>query len=272
MTHCFPRLTAIALVHVECYLGSGFSVERQHHMGTLLMTTPANQNTGCLSFLLNLFKPDDSKSNSPEFLSYQVRDDFLTPAEFSFYRTLSFVAGTHVTICPKVRLADILFVSRPKDRLASFNRIAQRHVDFLVCDAASMKPLIALELDDSSHDRPARQVRDEFMDKAFLAAGLPLLRIPAQRSYSQQAIAAQLAPFLRDQAQPTIKSAPAEANKNSETQLAPLCPKCGVPMVARVAVKGRHQGEQFYGCPNYPQCRAVQFAESQAPAASLENG
>lgn len=35
----------------------------------------------------------------------------------------------------------------------------------------------------------------------------------------------------------------------------PLCPKCGIPMVLRVASKGAHRGEPFYGCPNYPRCR-----------------
>lgn len=46
-------------------------------------------------------------------------------------------------------------------------------------------------------------------------------------------------------------SAPADA------LVAPLCPKCGVPMVLRTASRGEHRGEAFYGCPNYPQCREI---------------
>ena len=31
----------------------------------------------------------------------------------------------------------------------------------------------------------------------------------------------------------------------------PLCPDCGVPMVLRTASRGPHQGEQFYGLPQF---------------------
>ncbi len=36
---------------------------------------------------------------------------------------------------------------------------------------------------------------------------------------------------------------------------APVCPKCGVPMVERTAKRGKYQGQTFYGCPNFPRCR-----------------
>jgi restriction system protein len=36
---------------------------------------------------------------------------------------------------------------------------------------------------------------------------------------------------------------------------APLCPRCGVPLVLRTAQRGRYAGQPFYGCANYPQCR-----------------
>jgi len=35
----------------------------------------------------------------------------------------------------------------------------------------------------------------------------------------------------------------------------PVCPTCGVPMMLRTAKRGSHQGNQFYGCANYPSCR-----------------
>jgi restriction system protein len=37
----------------------------------------------------------------------------------------------------------------------------------------------------------------------------------------------------------------------------PLCPHCEIPMVLRTAQRGRYAGQQFYGCPNYPQCRVT---------------
>lgn len=45
------------------------------------------------------------------------------------------------------------------------------------------------------------------------------------------------------------------AQKMKATQEgAPLCPKCGAPMLLRVIKKGVHQGEQFWGCTDYPKC------------------
>jgi hypothetical protein len=37
----------------------------------------------------------------------------------------------------------------------------------------------------------------------------------------------------------------------------PNCPTCGTPMVLRTAQRGAMAGQQFYGCRNYPQCRAI---------------
>ena len=43
----------------------------------------------------------------------------------------------------------------------------------------------------------------------------------------------------------------------------PTCPRCGELMVKRLAKKGEHAGEEFYGCPNYPKCRGVIYAGIQ---------
>lgn len=53
-------------------------------------------------------------------------------------------------------------------------------------EAATMKPRLAIELDDSSHQKVSRQERDAFVDEALAAAGLPCLHIPAARSYAPQ--------------------------------------------------------------------------------------
>ncbi len=35
------------------------------------------------------------------------------------------------------------------------------------------------------------------------------------------------------------------------------CPDCGAPMVVRVAKKGAHANEPFWGCSTYPKCKAI---------------
>ena len=36
-----------------------------------------------------------------------------------------------------------------------------------------------------------------------------------------------------------------------------ICPKCGSPMVVRVAKKGNRAGEKFMGCSKFPKCRST---------------
>jgi restriction system protein len=35
------------------------------------------------------------------------------------------------------------------------------------------------------------------------------------------------------------------------------CSDCGAPMVVRVAKKGAHANEPFWGCSTYPKCKAI---------------
>ena len=192
-----------------------------------------------------------------------MRDDFLSLAELSFYHVLCDAVGGRAVVCPKVRLGDIFFVTRPHKNLAAFNRIAQKHVDFVVCEPQLMRPLFGVELDDSSHARAGQQTRDEFKDRVFEAARLPLLRVPVQRGYIAQALAARIEPYLGN-----LTASIVNFTQTGETgaQLPLLCPRCGVEMVVRRATRGDRSDQQFYGCPNYPKCRiTVAFNSDGGP-------
>ena len=138
-----------------------------------------------------------------------------------------------------------------------FNRIASRHVDFLICTPSTMQPLVAIELDDSSHERPHRRERDNFVDNAFQAAGLPLIHFRARHTYNTREIAKRLSPHLDKISifQETPPSHPQKKKKAANTP--PQCPTCGVPMVLRTATKGNYRGKQFYVCPNYARCKQI---------------
>jgi four helix bundle suffix protein len=43
----------------------------------------------------------------------------------------------------------------------------------------------------------------------------------------------------------------------SDAPQSPACPKCGKPMVLRIARKGPRAGSQFWGCIGYPDCHAT---------------
>lgn len=242
------------------------------------MARGSNQPEGCLAAFVRLLSgsPAPTKhvpqlrtdalsdlelfSTSAPTFPYGIRDQFLSPTELAFYHALVLVVGARTVVCMKVRLADVFFVARPHEHRAAFNRIAQKHIDFLVCDPGSLRPLFGIELDDSSHTQLDRQERDDFVDRAFAAARLPLVRVRAQRSYTPEHIAAQIGPLL-DITQPpqpfVFEQSPFPQPAPLVPALDPLCSACGVPMVVRRVARGANQGRRFYGCVNYPRCRMM---------------
>jgi hypothetical protein len=195
---------------------------------------------------------DEKRPDKLEY-PYSIRDDFLSPAEHSFFMVLKSVVGDSALISIKVGLAD-LFCARSNDaskyRIYT-NKIDRKHVDFLLCDIKTVRPIVGIELDDKSHQRSDRQTRDEFVENVFQAARLPLVRIPVKHSYAATELQTLLKPYLTiDQ---TALPKPEMPNQNTD----PACPKCGNRMILRTAKGGANQGETFWGCSNFPKCRGI---------------
>ncbi len=202
-------------------------------------------------FLLILFgmKPQNKVLDR---YPYKLRDDFLSNAEISFYHVLRTALDGAGVICPKVSLAELFFVTEKKDYQSYFNRIDRKRVDFVVCDAKTMKPWYAVELDDKSHQRADRQERDRFVETLFTRAGVKLLRVPVRASYTISEVKGWLQAAKLD-AEAAADPRPVEFTAEN----IPLCPKCGLPMVKRTAQSGLNAGKSFYGCVNYPRCKEI---------------
>jgi hypothetical protein len=197
---------------------------------------------------------DDGKSSERIEYPYLVRDDFLSPAELSFYLVLKSFVSEFALVCPKVSLGDLFYAKssdNSKHRIYT-NKIDRKHVDFLLCDPKTVCPILGIELDDKSHQRPDRQERDAFVEKVFLAAKLPLLRVPVKHTYSVTELSLLLRPYLSKKEIPA--SSPMPIHTTSTT---PQCPKCESQMILRTAKSGANQGEKFWGCSNFPQCRGI---------------
>jgi len=77
-------------------------------------------------------------------------------------------------IFPKMRLADIMETTATgREFHGQFNRISKKHVDFLICNQ-NYKPVLAIELNGSSHQTARARKSDEFKQKTFEAIGLRL--------------------------------------------------------------------------------------------------
>jgi len=126
------------------------------------------------------------KTPAPTF-PYQRETHLVSPAERSFLGVLEQAVGDQYRIMGKVRLADVIkvrFGMNGKGRQSASNRIQSKHVDFVVCTAKDLAVQYVVELDDQSHDRASRQDRDEFVDHALQAAGVPIFHFTVKRSYA----------------------------------------------------------------------------------------
>ena len=62
-------------------------------------------------------------------------------------------------------------------------KISSKHIDFVLYDRGTFEIKLAIELDDSSHQKSDRQKRDQFVNESFRAAQVPLLRVPTSSRY-----------------------------------------------------------------------------------------
>ncbi len=221
----------------------------------IAMNESPGEKLGCLGMLLAMLGIGPQKGSAgavssastpplPPSLPFRLRDDFLSAAEISFYHVLLKILDDRYTVCPKVNLNDIFYVELPHKNQASRSRIDRKHVDFLICERGSMRPLVGVELDDGSHARKDRQERDAFVDRVYEKAGLPLLHFPVGFAYNLKDVSDRLMPCLATgEVSPPLPSP-------LEGVAPPLCPACLIPLVVRRGKIGL-----FYGCSQYPKCR-----------------
>jgi very-short-patch-repair endonuclease len=145
-------------------------------------------NRGCLGILLGWLVPSPSRgAAAPVHYPYGKRD-LLSAAELTFFRVLKSQLPEEWHLVTKVNLADLFFVRQPHRNQAARNRIDRKHVDFVICEARTMQPLLAIELDDASHERADRIARDQFVDRVFEVAGLPLLHVKFAWAYQPEVL------------------------------------------------------------------------------------
>jgi Protein of unknown function (DUF2726) len=185
-----------------------------------------------------------------ERLPYRLREQFMSTPELALLRTLREMVGTRYIICPKVALNDVFYIVRPNENVHFFNKIFRKHVDFLLCDPNSLRPVIGVELVKPVARNETRDA-DQFMENLFLSAGLPLVHVPSSERYAQQDVAQlfQLAIMKVKETAPLRASAKADS--------VPMCPVCGRMMVLRIHRNGSKAGKKYYGCMDSPKCNGV---------------
>ena len=143
-------------------------------MGTLIFIVIV----AAIIFLVIKVRQGADSDTSPIKTPIKKEYVYIKKSELSFYKTLH-EAINGCVIIPQAHLSMFLdHEIKGQNWKAAFARINGKSVDFLIC-TNDMKPLIAIELDDNTHNQPDRKTRDDFVNSIIANTNMPLLRFKA---------------------------------------------------------------------------------------------
>ena len=125
----------------------------------------------------------DGPKRAPSSATFEVRPQILDSQEQAAYRALVEAGRGLVLVFPKFHLVDFLFVPEGVTQISDAVRMDRKRVDFLLCDANSMRPMAVVELfccDRKDSDKPPQ---DPFVARTLNSSGLANFRIEARDSY-----------------------------------------------------------------------------------------
>lgn len=131
--------------------------------------------------IINIKNNNQSKDDNSidENMPYN-RKYLLTKNEWMFYKKIKPICDKYnLHIISKVRLADIVEVKKgldSKERQKYFNKIKNKHIDFILYNPENLAIIALIELDDRSHEQNERAKSDKFKNNLFNTVGYKLVR------------------------------------------------------------------------------------------------
>lgn len=120
---------------------------------------------------------------------YSRKDFLISRPEHEFFDILVDILGSKYNIFTQVHLPTILeHKVVGQNWKGAFSHINGKSVDFVICDKSYIKPLLAIELDDKSHEREDRIERDGIVEQMLKEANMPLLRFGNNGSFNKEEI------------------------------------------------------------------------------------
>lgn len=132
--------------------------------------------------------------------SYRRKGSLITDAEHEFFDILVSSVGNQYYIFPQVHLSSLLDHDVVgQNWRGAFSHINGKSVDFVLCDKQNIIPLLVIELDDQSHKREDRELRDEEVERILKESGLPLLRLENHGHFEKENMIKRISEKLNEQ-------------------------------------------------------------------------
>ncbi len=146
-----------------------------------------------LKKIFAFFADSDSKGENHHkkapIYRYRRKEYLMTSSEARFMRILLEVVGDSYRVFPQIHLSAVLdHEVKGQTWKHAFNHINSKSVDFVISDKEQFRPLVAIELDDKTHEWQSRRLRDEEVERIFTEAKLPLVRFSSLQSNDVEAV------------------------------------------------------------------------------------
>lgn len=121
---------------------------------------------------------------------YRKSNQVMTDHELKYYKILNEAVGENYYILAQAHLSAFLEHKVPNGQnwKVAFRHINGKSIDYLLCDKQTLAPLLAIELDDASHEKQDRRLRDEEVERIFTDAKLPLMRVASHGEISPESL------------------------------------------------------------------------------------
>lgn|GEM_PF-4853923 len=126
-------------------------------------------------------------------LPYQKKSRILSAHEIEFYHVLCEILAPDLIICPKINLADIVYIPTGTEE-RHWETISQKYINFLICDPATSAPLCAIEFIDPQN--PETYELEMLMNDICRSINLPLVRFNIRYQCTGRDIADLLYPYV----------------------------------------------------------------------------
>lgn len=147
-----------------------------------------------LSVVSSLIKKRNKNSKTYQ---YTKKKYLLSKTESDFFKTLENILNNQYYIFPQIHLSSLLDEKVVgQNWKGALSHIQRKSVDYVICDKVYLSPLLAIEFDDSSHQKSDSVKRDTEVERILEEAGIPLLRIPYSDMNNRELIRQELLEIL----------------------------------------------------------------------------
>ncbi len=252
------------------------------------MTSSIMENTSVLIKENETYKSVEEPSvGVTEPIPYRAYDTFLSESEQSFFRALLLALDPgRYHVFTKVSLNELFWSPKIKksDGIEYSINIINDHVDFLICDAQTFKPVCGIEIDDPTRDDVKDAFKISFINHVYLSSNLTLYRMPAKSSYEATDIIemiegekykvidddsyrSSILSSITDHHTGIIDTVSSNGSVKRHKQKRDydsaveqgICSKCQSSMKQRAVLKGKFKGRTFWQCTNYPACTNIVY-------------